>query len=114
MKSKDYKPSNAYERARKRVNDIKGFYGHLAIYIIVNAIVLFTNGRFLFTIIGERAFEDSVFADWVDWNTYGTPILWGFALAIHGISVYGKNPILGKKWEERQIEKYMNKDNGKL
>mgnify|MGYP000395049691 CR=1 FL=1 len=106
--SKKKKPSNSYERARKRVKDIKGFYGHLAAYIIINLIVLFSRARFL--VISKGALGDPDFLNWIDWNTYGTPIIWGIGLGIHALTVVVKNPYLGKAWEDKQIEKYMNKD----
>ncbi len=110
MKSKNRKPSTSYERARKRVDGIKGFYGHLTAYVIVNLIVLLTPGKFIFTLLSKEALGDPGFLNWVDWNIYGTPIVWGIALCIHGLNVFVKNPFLGKAWEERQIEKYMNED----
>ena len=109
MKSKNKKPSTSYERARKRVDDIKGFYGHLTAYIIVNAVLLLARGKFHFMLLSKGALGDPEFLNWLDWNVYGTPIVWGIALGIHALSVFVKNPFLGKSWEERQIEKYMNK-----
>ncbi len=110
MKSKNTKTLSSYERARKRVDAIKGFYGHLAIYLIVNAIVLFTKGRFLFTVLSNEALEDAAFLNWIDWNVYGTPIIWGIFLVFHGLNVFGRNPFFGKAWEERQLKKYLKDD----
>jgi len=114
MKSKNKKPSNSYERARKRVQDIKGFFGHLAVYGIVNGILLLTKDNFNFFVEGNSAFGDSDFLNWFNWETYGTPLLWGLGLSFHAISVFGKNPFLGKAWEERQIQKYIAADKQSL
>ena len=108
MKSKNKRPSNAYDRARKRVSDIKGFYGHLAAYVIINLVVLLTRAKFL--VISKEALGNPEFLNWFDWNTYGTPVVWGIALGIHALTVFVKNPILGKAWEERQINKYMKEE----
>lgn len=108
MKSKNKKPSNSYERAKKRVEEIKGFYIHLAIFLVVNFFVIFFNGRILFISISKEALGNPEFLNWIDWNTYGTSILWAIALGFHALSVFTRNPFLGKNWEERQIEKYMN------
>lgn len=111
MKSKNKKPLTSYERAKNRVKDIKGFYGHLAVYLIVIITVLFlAPGNARFIPISNAFFEDVNFLNWIDWNTYGTPIFWGIALFIHGLNVFVKNPFLGKSWEERQIQKYMKQD----
>lgn len=110
MKSKSKQPLSSYERAQKRVQDIKGFYGHLTAYIIVNLVLLLSRDHFRFMLLTDAIFDDADFLNWIDWNLLGTPIIWGVFLAIHAIGTFGKNPILGKSWEERQIKKYMNKD----
>ena len=112
MKSKNKQPLSAYERAQKRVKDIKGFYGHLAAYIIVNLIVMLTRARFLTVHSVNNSLDNVEFFNWIDWNTYGTSIFWGIGLIFHGIKVFVKNPFLGKAWEERQIKKYMNEGDG--
>lgn len=111
MKSKNNQPSSSYERAQKKVKDIKGFYGHLAVYVIVVSIVLLTRGRFMS--IQNTIFQNSDYLNWIDWNVFGTPIIWGLFLVAHGTRVFGKNPFLGKTWEERQIQKYMEEDRNK-
>ena len=110
MKSKNRKPLTAYERARKKVDTIKGFYGHLTAYIAVNAVLLLARDRIHFMLLSKGALGNPEFLNWFDWNIYGTPIVWGIALLIHALVVFVKNPFLGKAWEERQIEKYMNSD----
>ena len=107
MKSKNKQPLSSYERAQKRIKEIKGFYGHLAAFIIVNLIVMFTRAKFLFLQGGNSLLENVEFLNWIDWNLYGTPIIWGAFLNIHAISTFGTNPFLGRRWEERQIKKYM-------
>lgn len=57
--------ANRYERARKRVREIRGFYSHLAIYLIVNAGLLAIN---LLT---------SPFSLWFYWPMLG----WGLGVA---------------------------------
>ena len=111
MKSKSKQPLNSYERAQKRIKDIKGFYTHLAAFIIVNLIVMFTKGRFLNLQGINSLFENIEFLNRIDWDVYGTPIIWGLLLILHAIRVFGKNPFLGKSWEDRQIKKYMDKNN---
>jgi hypothetical protein len=113
MESKNRKTSNAYERARKRVKDIKDFYLHLVIFIVVNVIVVFTNGKFIFTLFSKETLGNHEFLNWLNWDTYGTSIIWGIALGIHALTVFVENPFLGKKWEQKQIEKYMNENSNR-
>ena len=82
-----------YEKAKRQVEEIKGFYGNLTSYCIVIPILAFINYRttsftwFIFPAIG-----------------------WGIGLLVHGLKAYGINPILGKDWEERKIKQYMEDD----
>ncbi|GAA4274890.1 2TM domain-containing protein [Aquimarina gracilis] len=97
---KDYKNNKAYERAKERVEKEKGFYSHLTAYIIINIALLFLNADF-----GEPDLNN-----WFRWNMLLTPALWGIGLLFHGISVFGKTPSFGKKWEEKKIKELMDKD----
>lgn len=74
--SKKKKLLTPYDRAVRRVADIKGFYGHLAAYIFVNGILLLSRDDFRFILLDESAFGNSDFLNWVNWNVYGTPIIW--------------------------------------
>lgn len=110
MKSKNKQPLSSYERAQKRIKEIKGFYGHLSAYVIVIAVVLIARGQFWSFQGNITSIENIDFLNWINWNVFGTPIIWGFFLVLHAISVFGKNPLLGKAWEERQIKKYMEQE----
>src|SRR5215213_3672982 len=84
------------EQLYERVEAIKGFYVHAAVYAMVNlglfainALTAFGIWWFLFPLIG-----------------------WGIALTIHGVVLFffeGKGP-LGKEWEERKTKEMMEKD----
>jgi len=92
-----FNKEDAYIRAKKRVDAIKGFYWHLASYIAVNI--------FLIVVI-------AINSDGNIWNfgTFSTAFFWGIGLGFHALGVFGKDFILGKDWENRQIKKYMDKD----
>ena len=83
-----------YERARKRVEDIKGFYTHLTVYVLVNLGLLTLN---LLT---------SPNALWFYWPLLG----WGIGVAAHAASVFGPGLMWGPEWEERKIKELMDKD----
>ncbi|MBS3992514.1 MAG: 2TM domain-containing protein [Bacteroidetes bacterium] len=96
----DQNRKDSYFRAKKRVDRIKGFYKHLAIYIIINIFLLVL-----------KYFKDYDFNDnfW-RWETFNVVFFWGIGLAIHFINVFGFNFILGKKWEEQKIKELMDND----
>ena len=86
--------SKRYEKARERVEAIKGFYGNLTAYCIVIPLLAFINYR-------TTSFV------WVVFPAVG----WGFGLLGHGLKAYGYNPLFGKRWEERKIRQYMEDEN---
>lgn len=86
-------PDEAYEKARRHVRAIKGFYTHAATYcIVIGALFLIdlaTPGRW-----------------WFFWPGIG----WGIGLAVHALSVFGLGAWLGRDWEERKIRELIEKD----
>ncbi|WP_111308400.1 2TM domain-containing protein [Confluentibacter sediminis] len=92
----NFNKQDAYYRAEKRLKQIKGFYAHLLWYLIINIIligIIATNG-----------------GDLLEFKTYSTAFYWGIGMVFHAIGVFGKNPIFSKKWEERKIQEYMDKE----
>lgn len=83
-----------YEDARKRVKELKGFYSNLVTYVIVNIFLAAVN---IITSPGHY---------WFIWVVIG----WGIGLAFQAFSVFGKNILFGRQWEERKIKEYMDKN----
>lgn len=85
---------STYRKAQKKVEDIKGFYGNLTSYIVVNiglaALNLITSPSHL-------------------WFLYPA-IGWGIGVAVHGMTVFNYMPFLGSDWEEKKIRELMEKD----
>ena len=88
-----------YERARKRVKEIKGFYIHALVYVLVN----------LFLILSTSIKYDS-FETFFKQNQFWGIGLWGIGLFAHGLSVFLPNFILGKNWEEKKIRELMERN----
>lgn len=86
------------EMARKKVEDLKGFYKHLAAYVLVN----------IFLLVMSAANLDPGESFW-SWGNFMTAICWGVGLLAHGLSVYGRNIFFSKDWEERKIKELMEK-----
>ncbi len=89
-----------YERAKKRVEEIRGFRIHLGVYLIINALILIAIA------IQSASQGEALFR----WASLSTPFFWGIGLGFHAAHVFGFNFIFGKQWEERQIRKIMDKD----
>jgi hypothetical protein len=79
-----------YNMAKKRVEEIKGFYGHLFSYVGVNVVLLVID-----LITGNGL--------WFYWVS----VFWGIGLFWHamGIFVFGK--FTGSSWEKKKIEEIM-------
>jgi hypothetical protein len=93
-----------YDRARKQVKDIKGWYNHLTVYIIVNILLqLFYSGAF-----GVEQFTLHI----PFWARFTTPFFWGLSLLGHGIYVFRGRFIknLFKSWEEKKIKEILEDD----
>mgnify|MGYP001112089279 CR=1 FL=1 len=80
-----------YQRAKKRVEELKGFYGHLTAFIIVNVALAIIN------ILTTPGF-------W--WFLFVT-FFWGIGLVSHAASLFLKRGIFSREWEERKIKEYM-------
>jgi hypothetical protein len=80
-----------YQKARDRVQEIKGFYAHAAMLGLVNVALIVLN-------LATLPKNDGVI--WFIWPLIG----WGIILGVHAISVFGIGRFLGKDWEERRIQ----------
>ncbi|MGG6230552.1 2TM domain-containing protein [Tenacibaculum sp. SDUM215027] len=92
-----------YIRAQKRVEEIKKFYKHLVVYILINLVFI---GRRIYKDIVYRG--ESIFDAFLDLHNYRFFFWWGVIVFLHGFSVFAKGKLFSKKWEERKIKEYMN------
>lgn len=91
---RNYQNEERYFKAKKRVEEIKGFYGNLAAYIVVNIGLLVLN---LVTSPGHL---------WFFWPMIG----WGIGVVFHGMKVFNYMPFLGQDWEQQKIREIMEKE----
>lgn len=89
-------PNNfEYERARRKVKEIRGFYYNLLCYCIVIPVLIIINVTF------------TPEYQWFWFSLIG----WGTGLLMHGLSAFGYTPFLGRSWEERKLRELMDKEN---
>jgi hypothetical protein len=93
----DFRKEDAYIRAKKKVEAMVGFYWHLTAYLAVN----------LFLILIIALNTDDGF---LDFAPYATASFWGIGLFFHFIGVFGFNFFLGKNWEQRKIDEFMENE----
>ncbi len=86
--------STPYEQARQQVVKLREFYKHVVVYAVVNAGLVVIN------------LLDSPGTLWFPWPLLG----WGVGLALHAFTVLGPSRWNTRAWEERQIQKIMERD----
>lgn len=91
MKTDFINDRNKYLRAKKHVDELKGFYANLIAYCVVIPFLIFLNYR------------TSWDHKWFYYPMFG----WGMGIVIHGFTVFG----YGANWEERKIREIMEEDN---
>ncbi|WP_298486810.1 2TM domain-containing protein [uncultured Maribacter sp.] len=104
MEIKEGSQREKLRKAKKRVADLKGYYGHLTAYIGVN--IFISVAKVIGGINNGETFSEAFF----DFGTFATWIFWGIGLFFHTIKVFSLNPLFGKDWEEKQIKKFMDED----
>lgn len=75
------------------MENLKAFYIHLTVYILVNLMLFFIN------------ISSDSSKLWFLYPLGG----WGIGIVIHGLTTFPVG-IFGKEWEERKIKEYMEKD----
>jgi len=94
MKSSENMESSKYLRAVERVEDIKGFYSSLIAYCIVIPFLIYINLKYV-----------------PQFHWFWFPMMgWGIGLIFGGFKAFAYNPFLGRNWEERKIQEYMDED----
>jgi hypothetical protein len=102
MENLDMNEQIRYERVKKRVRAVSGFYKHLTAYVLINASLILL--KYVRPETGE--------AFW-SFNTFSTAFFWGIGLAFHALGVFGHHVLFGKDWEERKIRELMDKEKDK-
>ncbi|RMA64710.1 2TM domain-containing protein [Ulvibacter antarcticus] len=94
------KKSLAYLKAKKKVEALKGLYGHIIVFVILNTIVI---------LINAKVFSESP-VDFSYLGVYFTTIMWGIGLFFHILYVlvfFNFNTDFLKNWEDKKIEKIL-------
>ncbi|MBF4472463.1 histidine kinase [Flavobacterium sp. HJJ] len=88
-----YGENSAYYRAKKRVEQLRGFYANVISYCCIIPILIFVNLTFM------PQFH------WFWFSAGG----WGFGVIMHAFKTFG----YGVNWEERKIQEILRKENSR-
>lgn len=83
-----------YDRAKQRVELVRGLYGHALVFALVN--------------IGLMAYNLATSPDRL-WFIF-TCVGWGIGLIAHGLYVMGSGRFLGEAWQERKIREEIERE----
>ena len=98
----EYYNEEKYKRAKKKVKDIRDFYKHLTVYLIINSILI---------IINLGVFQSGFSSIRIPaWPMFTTPFFWGIGLFFHWLSVFYNKFTFFKKWEDRKMKEFIEKD----
>ena len=100
----------SYRKAKKRVDRIKSFYGHLFWYVFVNTIIFIAYYIFL-----QKEYH---LGNWLKLNLFTTTFLWGIGIYINWLyafkpqlfTKFSNHSVFSKRWEERKLEELLEKD----
>ena len=81
-----------YQKAKKRVKEIRGFYTHLVTYVLINTLLFLIN------------ITTSPDILWFYWPLLG----WGIGIVMHAFYVFGFGRWFGPDWEEKKIKEIMD------
>lgn len=88
------KNSESYQRAKKKVKEMRDYYTHLIVYAGVNVMLFVIN------------WVTSPGAWWFYWVT----VFWGIGILWHTIAFFFTDRMGGSEWEERKIKEQMEKE----
>ncbi|MDO3693978.1 histidine kinase [Wenyingzhuangia sp. chi5] len=97
MRTTESRIDDSYVRARKHVEELKGFYYSLVSYVLVIPFLIFINYKILWGI------------QWFWFPMFG----WGLGLAFQAYRVFVSNGVFGSNWEKRKMEEFMRTEEDK-
>lgn len=95
-----------FEKANKRVKELKDFYRHIVVFVVINGFLYLLKSGVLTEFLPKGFPTEPYYYDWINGNL----VIWGLILAVHTAYVYRSKFTFFQKWEERQIQKYLDKD----
>lgn len=84
-----------YLKAKRKVAKLKDFYRSLIAYVI-----------FIALLAGLNYYIDQWRNPWFLWAAFG----WGIGLFFQGMDAFSWFSVFGKKWEERKVKEFMEKE----
>ncbi len=91
----------ARERARKRVRELRDFFGHLLIYVFVNTILVIVD-----IADGSAGGDTFIGLNWAYWPIIG----WGLFVMVHALQVFVLGGRAADRYEQRKVDEYLERE----
>lgn len=101
----DSEQRELYDYARRRAVEKKRLFQHFIIFLIGAVFLIILN-----VVIGYQENFMPLGYNWFVWAI----LLWAFIFLIHLFNVFVTNSFMGKEWEDRQMQKLVNKQKEKI
>jgi len=116
--NQQYTKGERLELAKSRVSDIKKFYKHLSLFLIVNLLLLFIEINLSNWYLNSAKLEKGIRL-WLEWNVISFPLILFMVLAVHGLYIFKFKysnrtpfePRFLKEWEQKEIARILQKEN---
>jgi hypothetical protein len=94
-----------YEFARRRTVQKRRLFQHFVIFLVGAVLLIILN-----VVIGYRQDFTPLGYDWFVLAI----LIWTFFILVHFINVFVTDSFMGKKWEQRQLEKLVRKQKDRI
>jgi hypothetical protein len=94
-----------YETARRRTVQKRRLFQHFVIFLVGAVLLIILN-----VVIGYRQDFTPLGYDWFVLAI----LIWTFFILVHFINVFVTDSFMGKKWEQRQLEKLVRKQKDRI
>ncbi|WP_422348375.1 2TM domain-containing protein [Flagellimonas sp.] len=98
-----------YGKAQKKARKIRGFYTHVFVFLLFNAILWIVKADTSRMIIEATGIQEVGFANYLHWQFWTITLSWAAIILIQGLTLFGR-PLIAK-WERRKMQEFMNKEN---
>ncbi|NRD19685.1 2TM domain-containing protein [Winogradskyella eckloniae] len=88
-----------YRKAKEKVRRVKIFYLHLALYLVVVALLLYN----LYIVSGP--YKNNIIS-----LNLSVLVAWTVFISLHGINVFKRKQIFNKNWEDEKIKGFLKEE----
>ncbi len=104
----EFKNKDKLIRAKKRVDNIKGFYKHLLVYFIVNSML--STLKVFHNMKGGETFQEAFY----DFSTFVLWMAWGIGIIFHWVGLLDDSSISLSLWKSKKLNQYLDEEKNRL